>query len=106
MRKKSEVILCFAFVQQHAAPLTELDGKWIMAYVIAEPCIGVKDTACVSTSYPTGHSLYHLRAAAARYAADRGQFLFPQLLCSEPVGSHSDYAALTGDSTCGAYQLL
>jgi len=24
-----------------------LDGEWIVAYVIAEPCIGVKDTACI-----------------------------------------------------------
>ena len=24
--------------------LTKLDVKWIVAYIIAEPCIGVKDT--------------------------------------------------------------
>ena len=46
-RCKGGVISILRFVQRRTTSLTELDGEWIVAYIIAEPCIGVKDTACV-----------------------------------------------------------
>jgi NAD-dependent dihydropyrimidine dehydrogenase PreA subunit len=46
-RCKGGVISILRLVQRRTTSLTELDGEWIVAYIIAEPCIGVKDTACV-----------------------------------------------------------
>jgi hypothetical protein len=34
----------FTLLNSATTSLTKLDGKWIVAYIIAEPCIGVKDT--------------------------------------------------------------